>query len=134
MFIADRSAAASKPFAKAGPYNVKIVKSSNEMTTKGEQKIVLTLRADDGSQCNEMFLNRESVWWKLNMILAAADVSIKDGEGFDLTKSSEFERFFIPFIGQCVNIELVEESYVKDGETKVTLRVKRYNKPVAEAF
>ena len=134
MFIADRSAAAPKAFTKAGSYNVKIIKAVDEMTSKGEQKIVLTLRADDGSQCTDVFLNRETVWWKLNMILAASDVSIKDGEGFDLSKSSEFTRFFQPFIGQSVNVELAEESYVKDGETKVTLRVKRYNKPVAEAF
>ena len=70
------------------------------------------------------------------MILAACPkIKLDDGTQLDLTKRETFNSFVTQFVGQKVQVRLEEEKYVKDGEQKTVLRVKRYSPAEAdEAF
>lgn len=127
MFKVDRASASVKSFEKPGTYAVEIVKAEPAMTAKGDDLVKLVFRSEDGCVVSDNFLNRESVWWRLNALLAACPkIRVDDGTELDLTKRQVFQDFLAQFVGQRVQIRLEEETYVKDGEQKKTLRVKKY--------
>ena len=128
MFTVDRASAAAKSFEKPGLYSVEILKAENVITSKGDGTVKLVMRSDDGCVVSDTFFNTEAAWWRLNQILAACPkVTVSDGTQLDLSKRDNFNAFFPPFVGQRVEVRLEEETYVKNGETKSVLRVKRYN-------
>ena len=136
MFTVDRASAAVKNFDKPGVYTVSIVKAESAITPKGDDTVKLVMRSDDGCVVSDTFFNKENSWWRLNMILAACPkIKLDDGTQLDLTKRETFNSFVTQFVGQKVQVRLEEEKYVKDGEQKTVLRVKRYSPAEAdEAF
>jgi hypothetical protein len=138
MFKVDRASAIAKPFPAAGKYEVSVVKVEEAITTKGEDQVILTLRNEDGCVVSDRFLNRESVYWRVNALLAATNLEIPEGTEIDFSKRGQFGEFLSRFVGEKVGIQLEEESYFKEGETKTVLKVKRYNKvqgePVPKPF
>lgn len=127
MFKVDRASASVVPFPAPGIYEVDVVKLESAMTGKGDHQAKLIFRSKDGHVASDTFLNRESMWWRLNMILAAIPaVKVDDGTELDLSKNPVFDGFLAQFVGKKVQIKLEEESYVKEGEKKTVLRVKRY--------
>lgn len=127
LFKVDRASAAVKNFEAPGTYTVNIVKSEPAITGKGDATVKLVFRSDDGHVASDTFFNKEAAWWRLNQILAACPkVSVDEGAEIDLTKRETFNGFLAQFVGQRVQIRLEEEKYVKNGEEKSVLRVKRY--------
>lgn len=133
MFTVDRASASVKSFEKPGVYTVQVVKAEPAITPKGDATVKLVMRSDDGCVVSDTFFNKEAAWWRLNMILAACPkVQVDDGTQLDLTKRETFNGFLEQFVGQRVQVRLEEEKYVKDGEQKSVLRVKRYTPAEAE--
>ena len=128
MFTVDRASASVKSFDKPGTYAVQIVKAEPAITPKGDAIVTLVMRSDDACVVSDTFYNKEAAWWRLNQILAACPkVQIDDGTQLDLSKREAFNGFLEQFVGQRLQVRLEEEKYVKDGEQKSVLRVKRYS-------
>ncbi len=135
MFTVDRKSAESKSFAFAGQYSVEITSVEPSLTPKGDSIVKLVFRAADGSVASDNILNRDTTWWRVNQLLAACpNVQIADGQQLDFAKREVFNDFLAKFKGQSLDIKLEEETYVKDGEAKKTLRVRRYIKSPAAPF
>jgi hypothetical protein len=129
MFKIDRKSAEVRYFENPGQYTVEIVKAEPGLTAKGDNIVTLSLRSDDGCLATDNFLNKESVYWRVNALLAAVpEVTIPEGAEYDFSKRQVFNDFFNLFIGKKVDIKLEPETYVKDGAEKTILRVKRYLK------
>jgi hypothetical protein len=129
MFKIDRKSAEVKYFNNPGQYTVEIVKAEPGLTSKGDGIVTLSLRSDDGCLATDNFLNKESVYWRVNALLAAVpEVTIPEGSEYDFSKRQVFVDFFSLFIGKRVDIKLEAETYVKDGAEKTILRIKRYIK------
>lgn len=133
MFTVDRKSAESKSFDKPGTYSVEITSVEPSLTPKGDSIVKLVFRGADGSVASDNILNRDTTWWRVNQLLAACpSVQIADGQQLDFAKREVFNDFLAKFKGATLDIKLEEETYVKDGESKKTLRVRRYIKsPVA---
>lgn len=83
---------------------------------------------------SDQFLNKENCWWRLNELLVAfPQVRIDEGSEIDLSKRDTFNSFLNQFVGQKCQVKLEEETYVKDGEQKKTLRVKKFLPVAGEA-
>jgi len=135
MFIVDRKSAESKSFAFAGQYSVEITSVEPSLTPKGDSIVKLVFRAADGCVASDNILNRDTTWWRVNQLLAACpSVQIADGQQLDFAKREVFNDFLAKFKGATLDIKLEEETYLKDGETKKTLRVRRYIKSPAAPF
>ncbi|MGA1425114.1 MAG: hypothetical protein ACO329_11580 [Steroidobacteraceae bacterium] len=127
MFIVDRASALAKPFDGPGTYSVEIVKTEKMMTPKGDNVVRLMFRSPSGHVVSDNMFNTEKSWWRVNQLLVACPgVTIPDGEQLDFTKSEVFDAFLGKFVGQKLQVKLEEETYVKNGETKKTLRVQRF--------
>jgi len=135
MFTVDRKSAESKSFDKPGTYSVEISSVEASLTPKGDSIVKLVFRAADGSVASDNILNRDTTWWRVNQLLSACpNVQIADGEQLDFAKREIFNDFLAKFKGQSLDIKLEEETYVKDGETKKTLRVRRFQKSAVAPF
>ena len=87
------------------------------------------LRDDAGHVVSEIITNKHTQYWKLNQLLVACPtVTIEDGTDIDIDKKDAFDAFMSKFKDANLGIRLEEDTYVKDGETKKTLRVKRFVK------
>ena len=129
LFKVDRASASAKSFDAPGIYSVEVVKAEAALTTKGEDTVKLLFRGADGSVASDSFLNRESVWWRVNALLAACPlVTIDEGKEIDFGKAKVFQEFLGQFVGQRVKIKLEEETWVKEDtkEEKKTLKIKKY--------
>lgn len=129
LFKVDRASASTKSFDAPGIYSVEIIKAEASLTTKGEDTVKLVFRGADGSVASDSFLNRESVWWRLNALLAACPlVTIDEGKEIDFGKAKVFQEFLAQFVGQKLKIKLEEESWIKEDtkEEKKTLKIKKY--------
>ena len=129
LFKVDRASASAKSFDAPGIYSVEVVKAEAALTTKGEDTVKLIFRGADGSVASDSFLNRESVWWRLNALLAACPlVTIDEGKEIDFSKAKVFQEFLLQFVGQKLKIKLEEESWIKEDtkEEKKTLKIKKY--------
>ena len=129
LFKVDRASASAKSFDAPGIYSVEVVKAEAALTTKGEDTVKLVFRGADGSVASDSFLNRESVWWRLNALLAACPlVTIDEGKEIDFSKAKVFQEFLLQFVGQKLKIKLEEETWVKEDtkEEKKTLKIKKY--------
>lgn len=129
LFKVDRASASAKSFDAPGIYSVEVVKAESSLTTKGEDTVKLVFRGADGSVASDSFLNRESVWWRVNALLAACPlVTISEGQELDFSKAKIFQEFLGQFVGQRVKIKLEEESWIKEDtkEERKTLRIKKY--------
>lgn len=127
LFKVDRASASAKPFEKPGTYTVAVVKAEPAMTNKGDSTVKLIFRSDDGFIASDTFFNKENAWWRLNQLLVACPaITTDEGSEIDLAKTETFNAFLAQFVNQRLQIRLDEETYVKDGETKKTLRVKKY--------
>lgn len=127
LFKVDRASASVKTFDKPGTYTVEVVKTEASMTSKGDAQVRLVLKSDDGCVTSDNFLNRDNCWWRVNALLAAVPaLKIDEGTEIDFTKRDAFADFLDQFKGHRVQVKLEEETYVKDGETRKTLRVRKY--------
>ena len=129
LFKVDRASASAKSFDAPGIYSVEVIKAESSLTTKGEDTVKLVFRGADGSVASDSFLNRESVWWRLNALLAACPlVEIPEGKELDFSKAKIFQEFLGQFVGQKLKIKLEEETWVKEDtkEEKKTLKIKKY--------
>jgi hypothetical protein len=129
LFKVDRASASTKSFDAPGIYSVEIIKAESSLTTKGEDTVKLIFRGADGSVASDNFLNRESVWWRLNALLAACPfVEIPEGQELDFSKARIFQEFLGRFVGAKCKIKLEEETWVKEGTTeeKKTLKIRKY--------
>lgn len=127
LFKVDRASASAKPFEKPGTYTVSVIKAEPGITSKGDGFVKLIMRSEDACIVSEQFLNTEKCWWKLNELLVAfPQIRIDDGQEIDLTKRETFNSFLAQFVNQTCQVKLEEETYVKDGEQKKTLRVKKF--------
>lgn len=129
LFKVDRASASAKSFDAPGIYSVEVVKAESSLTTKGEDTVKLVFRGADGSVASDSFLNRESVWWRVNALLAACPlVTISEGQELDFSKAKIFQEFLGQFVGQRVKIKLEEESWIKEDtkEERKTLKIKKY--------
>ncbi len=132
MFRVDRKSAEATPFEKPGTYNVTVASVSYELTSKGDASAKLILRDDVGHVVSEIITNKHTQYWKLNQLLVACPtVTIEDGTDIDIDKKDAFDAFMSKFKDAKLAIRLEEDTYVKDGETKKTLRVKRFVKATA---
>ena len=105
------------------------------LTPKGDSIVKLVFRAADGSVASDNILNRDTTWWRVNQLLSACpSVQIADGEQLDFSKREVFNDFLAKFKGQSLDIKLEEETYMKDGEAKKTLRVRRFQKSAVAPF
>lgn len=127
MFTVDRASASQKPFDGPGTYSVEIVKTEKMMTPKGDHVVRLMFRSPSGHVVSDNMFNSEKSWWRVNQLLVACPaITVPDGEQLDFTKSEVFDAFLAKFVGQKLQVKLEEETYVKNGETKKTLRVQRF--------
>lgn len=127
LFKVDRASASAKPFEKPGTYTVTVVKADPAITSKGDATVKLIMRSEDGCVVSDQFLNKENCWWRLNALLVACpSIRIDEGSEIDLAKRDTFNSFLNQFVDQKLQVVLDEETYVKDGETKKTMRVKKY--------
>lgn len=132
MFKVDRKSAEATPFEKPGTYNVTVASVTFELTPKGDASAKLIMRDEAGHVASEIITNKDTQYWKLNQLLAACPtVKIDDGTDIDIAKKDIFDAFMSKFKDAKLAIRLEEETYVKDGETKKTLRVKRFVKATA---
>ena len=129
LFKVDRSSASTKSFDAPGIYSTEIVKAEAALTTKGEDTVKLIFRGEDGSVASDNFLNRETVWWRVNALLAALPlIKISEGQELDFSKAKVFQDFVSQFVGQKVKIKLEEETWVKEDtkEEKKSLKIRKY--------
>lgn len=129
LFKVDRASASAKSFDGPGIYSVEVIKAESSLTTKGEDTVKLIFRSADGSVASDNFLNRETVWWRLNALLAACPlITIDEGKEIDFSRAKIFQEFLGQFVGAKLKIKLEEESWIKEDtkEEKKTLKIKKY--------
>lgn len=128
MFKVDRKSASAVFISKPGTYNVTITEIAHSLNPKGENVATLKLETANQERITDDLLNRETVYWKLNQLLAACPkVNIEEGKEIDLTKTGVFAKFCDLFKGQKLDIVVEEEAYTaKDGTPKKICKVKRF--------
>lgn len=128
MFKVDRASASAVFISKPGTYTVTVKNVTHSLNPKGENVATLSLETSKQERISDDLLNRETVYWKLNQLLAACPkVQVDEGKEIDLTKTGVFAKFADLFKGQSLDIVVEEEAYTaKDGTQKKICRVRRY--------
>ncbi len=132
MFKIDRNAAPESSWIKPpGIYSGTIkFPAEIECTPKGETKIRLEFVTESGAKATDDIINAESLWWKLNVLLAAADpdgskINIPNGQSADFSKNSNFIEFVRKFDGLAVTFAVYLETYQKkDGSQGTATRLR----------
>jgi hypothetical protein len=119
-------------FTQEGEYTVTVTQVEKSLTSRGDEKAIITFADERNRQVKDDLLNKDSVYWRLNQLVIASGMKIPNGAEFDFSKSGEFIAFVRNFVGMKINIVLKSESYTnKEGEQKSILKVNRYAKPNA---
>lgn len=125
MFKVNRKEASARYIDAEGEYTVAIHKIEETLDTKGRELVTVTYKTDDGASINDRFINQESVWWRVNALVAATNPEIPDNTEVDFAnKRGAFGEFIAQMLGHRLNIVCKYEEYTKDGEVKKILRVK----------
>jgi hypothetical protein len=125
-FVVNRAEGASLYIEEPGNYNVAISIKEFNLTPNGDVCAVLRLTADDGRAITDRIINKSSVFWRIQQLIAAAQLPIEDGVEFDFSKSDNFRSFMAAFEGRGCAIAVVRETYQSNGEQKSGLKVRRY--------
>lgn len=125
-FVVNRAEGASLYIEEPGNYNVSISVKEFTLTPSGDVCAVLRLTADDGRAITDRIINKSSVFWRIQQLIAATEIPIDDGAEFDFSKSDNFKSFMQAFEGRGCAIAVVRESYTSNGEQKSGLKVRRY--------
>jgi hypothetical protein len=131
MFKPDRNAPANGGYLKQAGIFAAVIRFPEEIECmqSGETKIRLRFETEHGTATDD-FINMEKLWWKLNVLLAAADptgtlIPISDGADVDFSHEKNFIAFVKHFDGKAVRFAHFEESYTKkDGTTATSWRVR----------
>ena len=133
MFQVNRKDAANRYIDAEGDYVVTLAKVEENLDNKGREVCKLTFKAEDGASVADRFINQESVWWRVNQLVAATDHNVPDGTQVDfLGVKGSYANFLRAMIGLSLVVTLKFEEYQSNGETKRALRI-RNMKPVAGA-
>lgn len=134
MFQVNRKDAANRYLDAEGDYVVTLAKVEESLDNKGREVCKLTFKTDDGASVSDRFINQESVWWRVNSLVAATDHNVPDGTQVDFagTKGA-YANFLRAMIGLSLVVTLKFEEYQSNGETKRTLRIRNMKQVVANA-
>jgi hypothetical protein len=126
-FKVDRSQAEVKPFPGPGEYTVVIQSAKDEGLDKnGNPVVILRYKGADGETIIDRFTLKDTMMWRIQMLIGATDANIDDGAEFDFSVGGAFQRFLQGFVGLGMSIVLEEEKYTdKQGAEQITLRVRR---------
>ena len=129
-FKVDRSQAEVKPFPGPGEYTVVIQSAKDEGLDKnGNPVVILRYKGADGETIIDRFTLKDTMMWRIQMLIGATDANIDDGAEFDFSIGGAFQRFLQGFVGLGMGIVLEEEKYTdKQGAEQTTLRVRRMKK------
>ena len=133
MFQVNRKDAGNRYIDAEGDYVVTLAKVEENLDAKGREVCKVTFKTEDGASVSDRFINQESVWWRVNQLVAATDHNVPDGTQVDFagTKGA-YANFLRAMIGLSLVVTLKFEEYQSNGETKRTLRV-RNMKPASAA-
>lgn len=125
MFQVNRKDAANRYIDAEGDYVVTLAKVEENLDNKGREVCKLTFKTDDGASVSDRFINQESIWWRVNQLVAATDHNVPDGTQVDFagTKGA-YANFLRAMIGLSLVVTLKFEEYQSNGETKRTLRIR----------
>ena len=125
MFKVNRKEASARYIDAEGEYTVAIHKIEETLDSKGRELVTITYKTDDGASINDRFINQDTVWWRVNALVAATNPDIPDNTEVDFAnKRGSFAEFIAKMLGLRLNIVVKSEEYTKDGEKKSILRVK----------
>jgi hypothetical protein len=126
-FKVDRSQAEVKPFPGPGEYTVVIQSAKDEGLDKnGNPVVILRYKGADGETIIDRFTLKDTMMWRIQMLIGATDANIDDGAEFDFSVGGAFQRFLQGFVGLAMGIVLEEEKYTdKQGAEQIALRVRR---------
>jgi hypothetical protein len=126
-FKVDRSQAEVKPFPGPGEYTVVIQSAKDEGLDKnGNPVVILRYKGADGETIIDRFTLKDTMMWRIQMLIGATDANIDDGAEFDFSVGGAFQRFLQGFVGLGMSIVLEEEKYTdKQGAEQIALRVRR---------
>ena len=129
-FKVDRSQAEVKPFPGPGEYTVVIQSAKDEGLDKnGNPVVVLRYKGAGGEVISDRFTLKDTMMWRLQMLIGATDANIDDGAEFDFSIGGAFQRFLQGFVGLGMGIVIEEEKYTdKNGAEQTALRVRRMKK------
>ena len=129
-FKVDRSQAEVKPFPGPGEYTVVIQSAKDEGLDKnGNPVVILRYKGADGETIIDRFTLKDTMMWRIQMLIGATDANIDDGAEFDFSIGGAFQRFLQGFVGLGMAIVIEEEKYTdKNGAEQTTLRVRRMKK------
>jgi hypothetical protein len=129
-FKVDRSQAEVKPFPGPGEYTVVIQSAKDDGLDKhGNPVVVLRYKSAEGETIIDRFTLKDTMMWRLQMLISATEADIKDGDEFDFSIGGAFQRFLQGFVGLGMGIVLEEEKYTdKQGVEQTGLRVRRMKK------
>lgn len=125
MFQVNRKDAGGRYIDSEGDFIVTLVKVEENLDPKGREVCKLTFKTDDGASVSDRFINQESIWWRVNQLVAATDHNVPDGTQVDFagTKGA-YANFLRAMIGLSLVVTLKFEEYQSNGETKRTLRIR----------
>ena len=125
MFQVNRKDAGNRFIDAEGDYVVTLAKVEENLDNKGREVCKLTFKTDDGASVSDRFINQESIWWRVNQLVAATDHNVPDGTQVDFagTKGA-YANFLRAMIGLSLVVTLKFEEYQSNGETKRTLRIR----------
>jgi hypothetical protein len=132
MFKADRNAAPPSSFIKTpGVYSGTIqIPKEMDCTSKGDLRIKVEFVTPSGEKVTDDYINLESMYWKLNVLLGAADpdgtkIKIVDGENLDFSQNQRFIDFLKKFQDCEISFAVFTETFTKkDGSEGTAIRVK----------
>ncbi len=98
---------------------------SNKDKQTSREFCKVTFKTEDGASVSDRFINQESIWWRVNQLVAATDHNVPDGTQVDFagTKGA-YANFLRAMIGLSLVVTLKFEEYQSNGETKRTLRIR----------
>lgn len=129
-FKIDRKSAELPPLVSAvGKYRSVVTHVKGEL--KGSNEIaVVSFQTESGETQIERFYNKRQNDWKLQQFIAATpEFTMDEGTEIDFDQPDTFVPFIKQFEGLKVGLDIDAESYVKDGQTKTSYKVKRYIAP-----
>ena len=126
MFTPDRNATIPGGFLReTGIFAGTIVFPDEiDCNQRGETRVRLKFETDAGTATDD-YINAENLWWKLNVLLAAADpegklIPVTDGAGLDFSKNQNFIAFLKHFDGKRITFAHYEETFTKRDGTQGT--------------
>jgi hypothetical protein len=129
-FKINRKESGSQYIRTPGIWAGKIVFPSEiDCTPKGDTRVRLEYVTVNGERVTDDYINKESVWWRINVLIAAIDPDGKkfgaDGVELDFTKDQNFITFLRALDGIDIKFATWTETYKKgDGSEGTAVRVK----------